>query len=102
MEHGGNTIWVPPECRIANKISIDERETITCLAQSTFCLFLSFSYLFLPFSSMAKTVPFHLKEYWEDRFEKEEHFEWLADWPILKPLVEPYLHQDEPILHIGV
>ncbi|KAJ8662654.1 hypothetical protein O0I10_001618 [Lichtheimia ornata] len=50
---------------------------------------------------MAKTVPFHLKEYWEDRFEKEEHFEWLADWPILKPLVEPYLHQDEPILHIG-
>lgn len=81
-----------------------DRPTRNYILFSSKLPFLVFSFLLLsllPFISMAKTVPFHLKEYWEDRFEKEEHFEWLADWPILKPLVEPFLHPDEPILHIG-
>ncbi|KAI9015872.1 S-adenosyl-L-methionine-dependent methyltransferase [Phycomyces nitens] len=48
-----------------------------------------------------KAVPFHEKSYWESRFEKEDHFEWLLSWSALKPLVESYLDPNEPILHIG-
>ena len=48
-----------------------------------------------------KAVPFHSKEYWESRFDKENHFEWLSTWSTLHSHVEPYLDPNEPILHLG-
>ncbi|KAI9313790.1 S-adenosyl-L-methionine-dependent methyltransferase [Dichotomocladium elegans] len=50
---------------------------------------------------MVKAVPFHSQDYWQSRFENEQHFEWLTSWPTLEPLITPYLAVDEPILHIG-
>ncbi|KAI8388057.1 uncharacterized protein BYT42DRAFT_611135 [Radiomyces spectabilis] len=46
-------------------------------------------------------VPFHDKQYWQDRFQKETHFEWLLQWQDLKPMILPYLKNSEPILHLG-
>lgn len=46
------------------------------------------------------TVPFHEKDYWKDRFDKENHFEWLFHWDTIKESVIPYLNK-EPILHLG-
>lgn len=48
-----------------------------------------------------KAVPFHSKEYWQQRFEKEQHFEWLLPWHVLQPYISSYLNPEEPILHIG-
>ncbi|KAK4520938.1 uncharacterized protein ATC70_006821 [Mucor velutinosus] len=52
---------------------------------------------------MAKVnaVPFHEKEYWKNRFEKEKHFEWLVTWDDIKKEFEPYLNKDEDVLHLG-
>lgn len=52
---------------------------------------------------MAKinAVPFDRKEYWETRFEKEKHFEWLMTWQDAQAQLEPYLDKNEPILHLG-
>lgn len=46
-------------------------------------------------------VPFHEKEYWRKRFEKEKHFEWLVTWDDIKEEFEPYLKKDEDVLHLG-
>ncbi|CEP19048.1 hypothetical protein [Parasitella parasitica] len=46
-------------------------------------------------------VPFHEKSYWESRFEKEKHFEWLLKWDNIKTELEPYLDKDEDVLHLG-
>jgi hypothetical protein len=48
-----------------------------------------------------KAVPFHEKSYWESRFEKEKHFEWLLTWDSVKTELEPYLNEVEDILHLG-
>ncbi|KAI9261482.1 hypothetical protein BDA99DRAFT_511471 [Phascolomyces articulosus] len=48
-----------------------------------------------------KAVPFHSKAYWESRFDKENHFEWLSTWSALHSHIEPYLDPNEPILHLG-
>ncbi|KAI9499321.1 S-adenosyl-L-methionine-dependent methyltransferase [Zychaea mexicana] len=48
-----------------------------------------------------KAVPFHSKEYWESRFDKENHYEWLSSWQTLQSHIEPYLEPGEPILHLG-
>ena len=51
---------------------------------------------------MVNAVPFHEKEYWEKRFEKENHFEWLMTWKDIQPALEPYFHDNnEAILHLG-
>lgn len=52
---------------------------------------------------MAKVnaVPFDKKEYWEDRFEKEKHFEWLMTWQDIQNLVRPYLDKNEHVLNLG-
>ncbi|KAF7721086.1 hypothetical protein EC973_005426 [Apophysomyces ossiformis] len=46
-------------------------------------------------------VPFHEKEYWQNRFENENHFEWLLSWSTLDVVVRQYLNPHEPILHLG-
>lgn len=46
-------------------------------------------------------VPFHEKEYWENRFKNEKHFEWLLTWDNIKMEFEPYLDQSEDVLHLG-
>lgn len=46
-------------------------------------------------------VPFHEKEYWKNRFEKEKHFEWLVNWDNIKEEFEPYLDKCEDVLHLG-
>lgn len=46
-------------------------------------------------------VPFHEKSYWESRFEKEKHFEWLLTWKSVKDELALYLKKDEDILHLG-
>lgn len=53
---------------------------------------------------MAKlnAVPFHQKEYWESRFEKEKHFEWLLTWQHIQTELEPYFDKNENILHPGI
>lgn len=52
---------------------------------------------------MAKVnaVPFDEKQYWENRFEKEKHFEWLLTWDNIKMETEPYLDKNEDVLHLG-
>lgn len=52
---------------------------------------------------MAKVnaVPFDKKQYWENRFEKEKHFEWLLTWDNIKMEIEPYLDKNEDVLHLG-
>ncbi|ORY93226.1 hypothetical protein BCR43DRAFT_496540 [Syncephalastrum racemosum] len=46
-------------------------------------------------------VPFHSQKYWQDRFNNEQHFEWLFTWDTLKPYLGYYLDPKEPILHLG-
>lgn len=65
-----------------------------CLSSSSFELHII---------AMAKVnaVPFHEKEYWKNRFEKEKHFEWLVTWDDIKKEFEPYLDGTEDVLHLG-
>lgn len=51
--------------------------------------------------SKLNAVPFHEKEYWERRFEKESHFEWLLTWSDIEQHVTPYLKDQKTILHLG-
>lgn len=51
--------------------------------------------------SKVNAVPFHEKSYWETRFDKEKHFEWLATWKNIKSEAEPYLDKSNAILHLG-
>ncbi|KAI8074269.1 uncharacterized protein B0P05DRAFT_156122 [Gilbertella persicaria] len=46
-------------------------------------------------------VPFHQKAYWESRFEREKHFEWLLTWDDVKPIIEPFIQEQQDILHLG-
>ncbi|KAI8345290.1 hypothetical protein EDC96DRAFT_610908 [Choanephora cucurbitarum] len=46
-------------------------------------------------------VPFDQKEYWESRFEREKHFEWLLTWDNIKHVIEPYIKGHQDILHLG-
>lgn len=46
-------------------------------------------------------VPFHERDYWESRFKKEKHFEWLLTWKDIQSEVETYLNKSEKILHLG-
>lgn len=51
--------------------------------------------------SKLNAVPFDKKEYWEERFEKEKHFEWLMTWEDIKEVITPYLGKNEYILNLG-
>ncbi|CAO3703628.1 unnamed protein product [Rhizopus stolonifer] len=42
-----------------------------------------------------------MREYWESRFKKESHFEWLLYWKDIQKEVEPYMNKNESILHLG-
>lgn len=50
---------------------------------------------------------YHLESFWDDRFKKEDHFEWLGDGsntilpPIRKYLQTEYARQPPRVLHIG-
>ncbi|KAG0743375.1 hypothetical protein G6F57_009721 [Rhizopus arrhizus] len=46
-------------------------------------------------------IPFHERDYWESRFKKEKHFEWLLTWKDIQSEVETYLNKSENILHLG-
>ncbi|KAI8969061.1 hypothetical protein BDF20DRAFT_990898 [Mycotypha africana] len=46
-------------------------------------------------------VPFHEKSYWEDRFKREKHFEWLLTWNNIKSEIIPFLNVSDEILHVG-
>ncbi|GMT00915.1 hypothetical protein PENTCL1PPCAC_23089 [Pristionchus entomophagus] len=41
------------------------------------------------------------KDYWESRFEKESHYEWLAGFDSYREVLLKYLPPDQSILHIG-
>lgn len=44
---------------------------------------------------------FKLQEYWEERFEEEENYEWLVNWSKVKDIIKPYLTPSSRILIVG-
>ncbi|KAI9309517.1 hypothetical protein BJ944DRAFT_258378 [Cunninghamella echinulata] len=57
-------------------------------------------------SGITKTRPYDSKEYWEERFHKEDHYDWLFSWNSIKDYLLPYIsiggdHNSNPILHLG-
>ncbi|KAK0424278.1 hypothetical protein QR680_008588 [Steinernema hermaphroditum] len=50
---------------------------------------------------MESKLQYREKSYWDRRFAKEAHFEWLADWEKFRHLILPHLNKTDRILHIG-
>ncbi|KAJ1347350.1 hypothetical protein KIN20_002386 [Parelaphostrongylus tenuis] len=50
---------------------------------------------------MEKNHKYASREYWDDRFKEERHFEWLVDFDTLKPVILPKLEPLSRILHVG-
>ncbi|CAO3647545.1 unnamed protein product [Cunninghamella echinulata] len=55
-------------------------------------------------SGITKARPYDSKEYWEERFHKEDHYDWLFSWNSIKNYLLPYIsiggdHNSNPILN---
>ncbi|GMR54000.1 hypothetical protein PMAYCL1PPCAC_24195 [Pristionchus mayeri] len=50
---------------------------------------------------MESNAQYAEKDYWENRFEKETHYEWLAGFDSYKEVLLKYIRPEERILHIG-
>jgi ubiquinone/menaquinone biosynthesis C-methylase UbiE len=41
------------------------------------------------------------KEYWDGRFEREDHYEWLRSFADIAPMLQKHLRPNDTVLHVG-